>query len=136
MQNGGTQGLSNFNLPGPNDRARGLTAEMSPWLVSESRFRISRISSHRVERARDHWVALDTTQKHSLAGIYFIDDVPGRFARLTNGPASGARDAPGSGGGGLVIIQLLMYTELVANVTRQRRREGVHGQQLERLFQF
>ena len=77
VRNGGTQGLNKFNLPGPNDRARGLTAEMSPWPVSEARFRIS---SYRVERARDHWGALDTTQKHSLAGIYFIDDVPGLLA--------------------------------------------------------
>ena len=59
VRNGGTQGLNKFNLPGPNDRARGLTAEMSPWPVSEARFRIS---SHRVERARDHRGALDTTQ--------------------------------------------------------------------------
>ena len=38
--------------------------------------------------------------------------------------------------GPLVIIQLLMYTYLVANVARERGRERVHGQQLERLFEL
>ena len=39
--------------------------------------------------------------------------------------------------GPLVIIQLLMYTyHLVANVARERGRERVHGQQLERLFEL
>ena len=38
--------------------------------------------------------------------------------------------------GPLVIIQLLMYTYLVADVPRERGRERVHGQQLERLFEL
>ena len=37
--------------------------------------------------------------------------------------------------GPLVIIQLLMYT-FVHYVACQRRRERVHGQQLERLFEL
>ena len=35
-----------------------------------------------------------------------------------------------------MIIQLLMYTYLIHHVAGQRGRERVHGQQLERLFQF
>ena len=37
--------------------------------------------------------------------------------------------------GPLVIIQLLMYT-FIHYVTRERGRERVHGQQLERLFEL
>ena len=37
--------------------------------------------------------------------------------------------------GSVVIIQLLVYT-FIHDVAGQRGRERVHGQQLERLFQF
>ena len=38
--------------------------------------------------------------------------------------------------GPLVIIQLLMYRNLIHHIARERRRERVHGQQLERLFEL
>ena len=38
--------------------------------------------------------------------------------------------------GPLVIIQLLMYRNLIHHIACQRGRERVHGQQLERLFEL
>ena len=37
---------------------------------------------------------------------------------------------------GLLIIQLLMYRNLIHHIACERRRERVHRQQLERLFQL